>query len=535
MFDVSNNNTTAQERTILRKLRFYIAALGVACLLAGIGIGAMLSGRPTTAQGDIQIARAPEALSASFAEIARRVEPAVVNIETLQAPSDLDDKDNEDKDDSSVSNPLLDMFRRQQRRPTRGVGSGFIVSPKGYILTNYHVIDEASRINVFLQSGEKYRATKVGVDPETDVAVIKIDVPHDLPTVTLGDSNAAQVGDWVLAMGSPFGLDQTVTAGIISKKDRESQYFTAFQRFLQTDAAINRGNSGGPLVNMRGEVIGMNSQIATSTGDYNGIGFALPANETNFVYKQLISKGKVSRGFLGITLDSVHEEFAKVYGLPEAKGAIVTSVTPPDNGLPTPAAKAGLQANDIIVEYEGAPVNNSQDLIQRVAATPVGQAATLVYLRDVDGKLEKKTATVVLSERPQSGLRDWVEPTSKPNSRENDPKGNTLHLGVTLAELTPQLVAERKLPASLRGLLIKEIDPSGLVAEVRVPPANSPALYEGDVINKINRVTVTTLAEFQRVMSGLKAGDPIVLHVTSIRRDQKGERQQPTIVQFTYQ
>src|SRR6476659_2375743 len=375
MFDLSKSSTSDQERTILKKLRIWIAALAVACLLGGIGIGAMLSGRPTAAQPDIQVARAPEALSASFAEIARRVEPAVVNIETTQNQPEVSEKD-EDKEDQSANNPLLDMFRRQ-RRPTRGVGSGFIVNPTGYILTNHHVIEDASRITVGLQSGEKYRGTVIGVDPETDVAVIKIDAPKDLPTVTLGDSNAAQVGDWVLAMGSPFGLDQTVTAGIISKKERETPYFNVFQRFLQTDAAINRGNSGGPLVNMRGEVIGMNSQIATSTGDYNGIGFALPANETNFVYKQLVAQGKVKRGFLGITLDSVHEEFAKVYGMSDAKGAIVTSVTALDNGLQTPAAKAGLQPNDIIVEFEGAPVLNAQDLIQRVANTPVGQQVTI--------------------------------------------------------------------------------------------------------------------------------------------------------------
>src|SRR5882724_3114372 len=301
MFDISNDNTTAQERSILRKLRVWIAALGVACLLAGIGIGAMLSGRPTTAQNDMQIARAPEALSASFAEIARRVEPAVVNIETLQTSSDVVEKDDEDqKEDQPSNNPLLDMFRRQQRRPTRGVGSGFIVSPKGYILTNEHVIEDATRIIVGLQSGEKYRAKVVGVDSATDVAVIKIDAPHDLPTVTLGDSNAAQVGDWVLAMGSPFGLDQTVTAGIISKKERESPYFTNFQRFLQTDAAINRGNSGGPLVNMRGEVIGMNSQIATSTGDYNGIGFTIPIDMAMIVANQLIEHGSVTRAYLGV-------------------------------------------------------------------------------------------------------------------------------------------------------------------------------------------------------------------------------------------
>src|SRR5882724_1116652 len=401
MFDISNDNTTAQERSILRKLRVWIAALGVACLLAGIGIGAMLSGRPTTAQNDMQIARAPEALSASFAEIARRVEPAVVNIETLQTSSDVVEKDDEDqKEDQPSNNPLLDMFRRQQRRPTRGVGSGFIVSPKGYILTNEHVIEDATRIIVGLQSGEKYRAKVVGIDSATDVAVIKIDAPHDLPTVTLGDSNAAQVGDWVLAMGSPFGLDQTVTAGIISKKERESPYFTNFQRFLQTDAAINRGNSGGPLVNMRGEVIGMNSQIATSTGDYNGIGFALPANETNFVYKQLVAQGKVKRGYLGVRLESVHEEIAKVYGLPEAKGAMVTEVEPLIGGQATPAVKAGIQANDIIVDYNGEQVISAQDLIQRVAGTPVGQSANLVLLRDVDGKLDKRMLAVIPIERP---------------------------------------------------------------------------------------------------------------------------------------
>src|SRR6266498_2092257 len=337
MFDLSNQNSTDHERAILKKLRVWIAALAVACLLGGIGIGAMLSGRPTVAQTDLQIARAPEALSASFAEIARRVEPAVVNIETLTAATEVADKDNEDKDDQSSNNPLLDMFRRQARRPTRGVGSGFIVSPKGYILTNEHVVEGSSRIIVGLQSGEKYRGKVVGIDEETDVAVVKIYAPQDLPTVTLGDSNAAQVGDWVLAIGSPFGLDQTVTAGIISKKERESPFFTNFQRFLQTDAAINRGNSGGPLVNMRGEVIGINSQIATTTGDYNGIGFALPAVEANFVYRQILTGGKVRRGYLGVTLESVKEEFARVYGLPEARGAIIMD-------LPASAAHPSLAA-----------------------------------------------------------------------------------------------------------------------------------------------------------------------------------------------
>ncbi|MDQ3667785.1 MAG: Do family serine endopeptidase [Acidobacteriota bacterium] len=530
MFELPKDKTTVPEWAILRKLRVWIGALAIACLVAGIGIGAMLSGQPTVAQNEAQIARAPEALSASFAEIARRVEPAVVNIETMTAAPETADKDDPDKDDQTSNNPLLDMFRRQARRPSRGVGSGFIVSPKGYILTNEHVVEGATRITVGLQSGEKFRGKIIGIDEETDVAVIKIETSQDLPTVTLGDSNSAEVGDWVLAMGSPFGLDQTVTAGIISKKERETPYFTSFQRFLQTDAAINRGNSGGPLVNMRGEVIGVNSQIATSTGDYNGIGFALPANEANFVYRQIVAQGKVRRGFLGITLDSVKDEFARVYGLPEAKGAIVVDVTQTKDGQLTPAAKAGMQSNDIIVEFNGQPVANAQDLIQKVASSPVGQSVALTYLRDVDGKLEKHTANVVLGERPPPQVIATTEdPSGK--KKESETKGNGPQLGITLAEITQQLVAEKHL-TGVRGLYVKNVDPNGLAADVRLPGGQS-ALSEGDVITRINRAPVTTLADFQRVLNGLKPGDPIVLNVARYQREQ--DRVLQRIVQFTYQ
>jgi serine protease Do len=296
MFE-SFNPTTDPERTILKKLRIWIFTLGIVCLLTGVGIGAMLAGRPAVAQDEQATARGPEALSASFVEIARRVEPAVVNIDTLSAP-DVAETDSGDKEDQSSNNPLLDMMRRRALRPARGVGSGFVIDPAGFILTNQHVIDGATRITVGLASGEKFRGKVVGIDQETDLAVVKIEAGRDLPTMKFGDSNSTQVGDWVLAVGSPFGLEQTVTAGIISKKERDSQTST-FQRFLQTDAAINRGNSGGPLVNMHGEAIGVNSQIATLTGDYSGIGFALPSNEAKFVYEQIVSKGKVKRGFLG--------------------------------------------------------------------------------------------------------------------------------------------------------------------------------------------------------------------------------------------
>lgn len=522
MFDSFKPNSDA-EATILRKLRVWIAALAAVCVLAGIGIGAILAGRPAVAQ---DAARAPEALSASFVEIASRVEPAVVNIDTLQVSNDVAESD-EDKSDRTPSNPLYDMLRRQPPRPTRGVGSGFIIDPKGYIVTNQHVIEGATRITIGLLSGERFRATVIGTDRETDLALLKIDAGHDLPVMKFGDSNSAQVGDWVLAIGSPFGLDQTVTAGIISKKERDSQAFTNFQRFLQTDAAINRGNSGGPLVNMHGEAIGVNSQIATLTGDYNGIGFALPSNEARFVCEQILAGGKVKRGYLGVTLESVRSEFARIYGLADAKGAIIADVVAQErNGLPTPAEKAGLQPNDVIIEFNGQPVQDAQDLIARVAGAAVGQTVALTYLRDTDGKLERRTANVTLGERPDFYGRDGeiVGPKAK-----TDVPGTTggTRLGLTLSELTPQQITEKHL-TGVKGLFIKEVDPNGLAADVR-----PNEIIPGEVVTRINRVPVATLADFQRVVDSLKSGDAIVLNLS--RWDRSSGRVIQRIVQFTYQ
>jgi serine protease Do len=522
MFD-SFKPTSDAEATILRKLRVWIAALAAFCVLAGVGIGAILAGHPAIAQ---DAARAPEALSASFVEIARRVEPAVVNIDTLQASTDVAETD-EDKSDRTPSNPLYDMLRRQPPRPTRGVGSGFIIDPKGYIVTNQHVIDGATRITIGLLTGERYRATVVGTDRETDLALLKIDAGHDLPVMKFGDSNSTQVGDWVLAIGSPFGLDQTVTAGIISKKERDSQAFTNFQRFLQTDAAINRGNSGGPLVNMHGEAIGVNSQIATLTGDYNGIGFALPSNEAKFVCEQILAGGKVKRGYLGVTLESVRSEFARIYGLPEAKGAIVADVVRQErDGQPTPAEKAGLQPNDVIIEFNGQPVQDAQDLIAKVAGAAVGQSVTLTYLRDTDGKLERRTTNVTLGERPDFFARDGeiVEPKQKTDATKT---GGGTRLGLTLSELTPQQITEKHLTGA-KGLFIKEVDPNGLAADVR-----PNEIIPGEVVTRINRVPVATLADFQRVVDSLKSGDAIVLNLS--RYDRSSNRVVQRIVQFTYQ
>jgi len=524
MFE-SFKQTTDAEKSILRKLRVWIAALAAVCLLTGVGIGAILAGRPAVAQDQLQLAaRGPDALSASFVEIARHVEPAVVNIDTLQASADIAETDTEDKSEKTPSNPLYEMFRRQPPRPMRGVGSGFIIDAKGYIVTNNHVIEDASRITVSLLTGERYRGKVIGVDRETDIALIKIEADHALPVMKFGDSNAVQVGDWVLAIGSPFGLDQTVTAGIISKKERDSQAFTSFQRFLQTDAAINRGNSGGPLVNMRGEVIGVNSQIATLNGDYNGIGFALPSNDAKSVCDQILVNGKVKRGYLGVTLDSVKSEFARVYSLTDARGAIIADIQAERDGQPTPATKAGLHVNDIVVEFNGQPVQDAQDLIAKVAGTAVGQTVSITFLRDVDGKLERRAVSVALSERPDFNARDeTVAPKDKPAASNS----NSTRLGLTLSELTPQLIADKRLNG-VKGLYVKEVDPNGLAADVRPQEVQS-----GEVVTRINRVPVTTLAEFQRVIDSLKPGDAIVLNLS--RFDRRADRIVQRIVQFTYE
>jgi serine protease Do len=540
MYQLPQGQTNEAERAILRRLRVWIAALGLACVAVGVGIGAMLAGRPAVAQNDTQRAaqnaRAPEALSASFAEIAQRVEPAVVNIDTVSAPQvaergagggngngNSNTDDDSDEKDGEGDNPLMEMFRRQMpQRPSRGVGSGFIVDPKGYILTNQHVVEGATRITVRLQSGELMRGRVVGEDDETDLAVVKVEPMRELPTVKLGNSDEAQVGDWVLAVGSPFGLDQTVTAGIISTRERTTPVSSSFQRFLQTDAAINRGNSGGPLVNMRGEVIGINSQIATSTGDYNGIGFALPSNEASFVYRQLVAGGRVKRGYLGVLLDSVKAEFARVYGLKDAKGAIITDVRE------GPARTAGIQINDIITEFNAKPIANSQDLINKVASTPVGETVQLTFLRDVNGQLEQRTVSVSVGERPP---RSAAEATPTPDAKTTQPKLNSDKpgaadrptLGLTLSELTPQLANERNLKG-VRGLLVRDVDQSGLAFEAQIG--------ENMVIQRVNRIPVNTLAEFERVINNLKVGDAVVMNVTFLDRRNLITQ---TIIQFTYQ
>ncbi|MCY7374492.1 MAG: trypsin-like peptidase domain-containing protein [Pyrinomonadaceae bacterium] len=468
----------------------------------------------------------PEMLSASFAKISKRVEAAVVNIDTKgKIPDPVTLKG--EKPATTNPDDVMEFFRQQMpRRPSYAVGSGFVVDKTGYILTNFHVIDDASRISVKLQSGEEFVARVVGTDEETDLAVLKIDAGRELPFIKLGNSDAAEVGDWVLAIGSPFGLDQTVTAGIISKTRRETPYASQFQKFIQTDAAINRGNSGGPLVDMNGEVIGINSQIATSTGDYNGIGFALPSNEAANVYRQIRLNGKVKRGYLGVILDSVKTEFAKVYGLPEAKGAIITEIRDKTSA----AATAGLQTGDVILEFGGEKIANATDLIAKVAATAPEKEVSVVYLREVGNNLERKYALVKLAERPSNNAVVNEEPTPTKLTVSNVKKPIE-PFGLTLMELTPALAAVYKLEGS-KGLIIKNINPTSFIADVK-NSNGADALSEGDLIQRINRVGVTDLKNFNDTASKLKKGDAVVLQVQTY--DPRTRSLQFRIVQFTVQ
>ncbi len=464
----------------------------------------------------------PEKISNSFAEIAKQVGPAVVSID---AKSKLSQPVAKGTTPPGDSDDIMEFFRRQlPQRPIYAVGSGFILDKSGYVMTNAHVIENAARITVKLDSGEEYEAKLVGKDDETDLAVLKIDTGKDLPFVRMGDSDKARVGDWVLAIGSPFGLTKTVTAGIISQTRRETPYATPFQRFIQTDAAINRGNSGGPLVNMDGEVIGINSQIATSTGDYNGVGFALPSDEAAHVYTQIVKEGKVRRGYLGAYLDSVKPEFTKVYGLKEPGGAIVTEI----RDMNTAAAVAGLEVGDIIVDFNGQHVESASDLIEKVASTSPERSVTVAFLRENGANLERKTATLQLGERPvkNPGGDDDSDRRKLPvDEKAEDQKP----FGLTLAELTPALAANYKLEGQ-KGLVVRAINPASFIADVK-NSLGGVALGEGDLIQKINRVSVTDLKSFTQIVARLKAGDPVVLYVATYNPSLGNT--QLKIVQFT--
>jgi serine protease Do len=338
--------------------------IGAAGFHLGEGRGASAISGPVTVPATPGIASAAQ-LGQAFGEVARRVEPAVVNINTEQVIR-------------TSGNPLEEFFGlrgmpREFRRPS--LGSGFIVDPQGYILTNNHVVRRADRISVKLNDGRTLDATVVGTDPQTDLAVIKIRETN-LPYLRLADSSRTGVGDWVLAFGSPFGLEKTMTAGIISAKGRvigAGQY----DDFLQTDAAINPGNSGGPLVNLQGEVVGINTMIASDSGGWQGVGFAIPSSMAAGVYRQLADSGKVTRGWIGVSLDEVTPETARRLGLPDTKGAVVVQVEPR-----SPAARGGLRPGDVIVASNGQAILAPHNLKLAMAESRPDTPLRLSVLRN---------------------------------------------------------------------------------------------------------------------------------------------------------
>src|SRR5579863_5365548 len=372
--------------------RKILASLFVALtLVVGILIGSVVSGR-VSAMKTMSFAGTnatrlavpdPVPSSASFSAIVTRVEPAVVNIATTQVLERHPKKKRSQQYDQD--DPMQDFFDRyfdgQKDGPPqaeRSLGSGVIVDKRGYILTNNHVVEQATKIQVSLNGeSRKYTAKVVGVDEDTDLAVVKIDVGKDLPTAKLGNSEGVQVGDWVLAIGSPFGLQATVTAGIISAKDRAGMG-KQFQRFLQTDAAINPGNSGGPLVDLAGQVIGINTAIITGSRGYEGVGFALPSNTAISVYNQLIQNGKVTRGSIGVTFqEDLATNPITLQSLGAQYGVAIEGVEPG-----SPAEKAGLKGGDVITSVNGTPVKTGNDLVNPIAQATIGSKVKLTYYRD---------------------------------------------------------------------------------------------------------------------------------------------------------
>jgi len=457
----------------------------------------------------------PQKLSNEFAQISKQLEPTVVNINTestIKNPHRRRGGGNPEQPDEQ--NPFDDFFDKffggqPGNGPIRehSLGSGVIVDAKGYIVTNRHVVEKADRIRVKLMDdppGVLHDAKVIGSDQETDLAVIKIESEKPLPTAKLGNSDSMEVGDWVLAVGSPFGLSETVTAGIVSAKGRNIVPNRQFQSFIQTDAAINPGNSGGPLVNMAGEVIGINTAILTDTNAYAGVGFAMPSNTVVNVYNQLIApEHRVARGSIGIMFNAQENPaISRVYGAGSG-GVTVSDVT-----AGSPAERAGIKVGDTIVSVDGKPVKNGDDLVSDIASRKPGTKVTLGFVRN--GK--KQEASVTVADRAKlfaARLGDDEE-----NGEEETPKESKL--GLTVGAVTSEMADRLEIPAG-KGVIVKDIKPSSFADDV--------GLTRGDVILEINKQPVNSEDDFNRISSSLKSGQDVVFLV----RQRGAGRQDGTI------
>ncbi len=468
-------------------------ALAVALAVGGLtGIAAARLPEATHLPDSSPLVTAASAVQskAGFAEVVHAVQPAVVNVavvgtaaSTRRNPPDLQLPDN---------SPFREFFERffeqspmlpQRGGPgtkTQGVGSGFIVTPDGYIVTNHHVIDGAEQVNVVLNDGRRLTAELRGVDPKTDLALLKVETDDVLPYVTFGDSDTARAGDWVLAIGNPFGLGGSVTSGIISARGRDIQS-GPYDDYLQIDAPINRGNSGGPLFDLTGQVIGVNTAIYSPTGGNVGIGFAVPAAQAKPVIEQLMAKGHVERGWLGVQIQTVTDDLAKSLGLPRAEGALVGEVTPD-----SPAARAGIRVGDVILSFNKQQISELKDLPRLVADTDPGAKTPLSVWRD--GK--RKDLHAIIERTP--GAKVTLAGSTHEAS-------NQARLGLAVAPITPELRERFKIGGDVRGTLVVKVE-SGSAAERR-------GLKPGDVIMQAGRTPVAAPADLATVVQEAAAAD----------------------------
>lgn len=436
-----------------------------------------------------QAALAPE----SFADLAQKASPSVVNISTEKTikggprarakeffgPFPMPGPGPQGPSPFGPEDPFRDFFEKffgemPKSFKHRSLGSGFIIDATGYVITNNHVVEGADKIKVKLVGGKEYQATIKGRDPKTDLALIHItDPPKDLPFLTLGDSDAIRVGDWVVAVGNPFGLSHTVTQGIISAKGRVIGA-GPYDNFLQTDASINPGNSGGPLLNLKGEVVGINTAIL-ATGQ--GIGFATPCNMAKTVIPQLREKGKVTRGMLGVQVQNVTPELAQSFGLAEPKGALVAEVNPG-----TPAEKAGIQRGDIIIEFNGHPIQEMNELPRMVAEIAPGTPATVKVLRDGKEKTFKLTVTELSEER---------QAQAQPEEGEENP------LGLVVKDLN-QALAQRLRLRETKGVVVLQVEQGSAAADAGLRP--------GDLLLELNGQAVEKVKDYQEIMAKVKKG-----------------------------
>ncbi|HWY20130.1 MAG TPA: Do family serine endopeptidase [Candidatus Acidoferrum sp.] len=504
----------------------------VATLALGILIGSVVSygvkgkeGQKSSSSDATPLSvPAPQQLSNAFSQIAKQLGPSVVNINTESTIKNPRGRrrggQNPDDQDNGGGGGMDDFFNRffggpgGQGNPLggdgaireRSLGSGVIVDAKGYIVTNRHVVEKADRIRVRMQDdppGVQHDAKVIGEDQETDLAVIKINLDRAVPSAKLGNSDSMEVGDWVLAIGSPFGQVGTVTAGIVSAKGRDIVPGRQFQTFIQTDAAINPGNSGGPLVNMNGEVIGINTAILSETNAYAGVGFSLPSNTVVQVYNQLIGpEHRVARGSIGIMFDAVENPaITRVYGA--GSGVTVSSVV-----AGSPADQAGLKVGDTINTIDGHKVSKGSELVADIASRKPGAKVAVGFLRN--GKQQETTVTV--ADRAKLFAARLNEDDS--GNDENTPKQNKF--GITVRKLTPEMADRLDVPAG-KGVIVQDVKPGSFAEDIN--------LGRGDVILEVNKQPVNNEEEFAKIESSLKSGQDVVFLV----RPRGSSRQDGTI------